>query len=126
MLDEGKVSPESWDISNPLSIIFCPYAVLRFLEDASHSLNSAHRKDHGNGEGSVSRKDLIVSHEEDEKTQLLSQGLTLLLAARERVLTLSEQRVSLFSLPTYHHLSILLAPLPSDPPVDVTLCINLH
>ena len=127
-LDEGKVPPDSWDISEPLFIILCPYAVLRSLEDASHPLNSAHRKYHGNGEGSESRKDLILSHEEDEKTQLLSQGLTLLLAARERVLTLSEQRVCPFSffLTTYHYLFVSLAPLPSDPPVDVALCINLH
>jgi len=106
-LDEGKVSPDSWDIPNPLSMIVWPYTVLRFSEDASHPLNSAHRKDYGNGEGPESRKDVMVSHEEDEKTQLLSQGLTLLLAARERVLTLSEQRVSPFSLSTYGYLFFL-------------------
>ena len=88
-------------------MIVWPYSVLRFLEGASHPLNSTHRKDYGNGEGPESRKDVIVSHEEDEKTQLLSQGLTLLLAARERVLTLSEQRVSPFSLPTYGYLFVL-------------------
>ena len=112
MLDEGKVPPDSWDISNPLSIILCPYAVLRFLEDTSYPLNSAHRKYYDDGEGSESRKDLIVSHEEDEKTQLLSQGLTLLLAARERVLTLSEQRVSPFSLSP--NLSLLICFLSSS------------
>jgi hypothetical protein len=100
--------------------------MLRFLEDASQALNSAHWKDYDNGNSSESRKDVTVSHEDDEKMQLLSQGLTLLLAARERVLTLSEQRVGPFSLPTYHHSSASLAPQPSDPPVDVTLCDNLH
>jgi len=78
--------------------------VLRFSEDASHPLDSAFRHGYGNGEGSETRKHVTVSHEDDEKTQLLSQGLTLLLAARERVLTLSEQRVGLFSLSTYHYL----------------------
>ncbi|KAH9959881.1 hypothetical protein BJV74DRAFT_872483 [Russula compacta] len=63
------------------------------LEDTSHPSKSAHRKDHSKGEGLEARKDVTVSPEEDEKTQLLSQGLTLLLAARERVLTLSEQRL---------------------------------
>lgn len=36
-----------------------------------------------------------VTPEEDLRTQMLSQGMTLLLAARTRVLTLSEQRVRL-------------------------------
>ena len=70
--------------------------MLRFSEDASHPLESAIRRGHGNGEGSETRNDVTVSHEDDERTQLLSQGLTLLLGARERVLTLSEQRVSHF------------------------------
>ena len=68
----------------------------RFSEDTSHPLGSAFRHSYGNGEGSGTREDVTVSHEDDENTQLLSQGLTLLLAARERVLTLSEQRVSPF------------------------------
>jgi hypothetical protein len=113
-LDEGKASPESWDISNPLFIVAGSYPMLRFLEDASHPSNSAHRKD------------VTISYADDEKTQLLSQGLTLLLAARERVLTLSEQRVGPSSLSTYYHLFVSLAPQPSDSPVDVTFCDNLH
>ena len=125
-LDEGKASPESWDISNPLFIVVCSYPMLRFLEDASHPLNSAHRKDYGNRDGSESRKDVTISYADDEKTQLLSQGLTLLLAARERVLTLSEQRVGPSSLSTYYHLFVSLAPKSSDSPVDVTFCDNLH
>lgn len=36
-----------------------------------------------------------VTTEDDERTRVLSKGMTLLLAARDRVLTLSEQRVSL-------------------------------
>jgi len=74
VLDEEKVSLDS------------------FSGDASYPSTSAHRKDHSKGEGLKSSKDITVSPEEDEKTQLLSQGLTLLLVARERVLTLSEQR----------------------------------
>jgi hypothetical protein len=58
--------------------------------------------------------------------QLLSQGLTLLLAARERVLTLSEQRVGPLSLLTCPYLFVSLAPLPSDLPINVTFCVNLH
>ena len=84
-------------------------SVFRSLEDTSHPPKSAHRKGHSEGEGLEARKGLTVSPEEDEKTQLLSQGLTLLLAARERVLTLSEQRVCPFSLPIYHYLFSLLS-----------------
>jgi hypothetical protein len=62
-------------------------------DDVSHPFNSIHWKDHSKGEGLETRKTGTVSPEEDEKTQLLSQGLTLLLAARGRVLTLSEQRL---------------------------------
>jgi hypothetical protein len=85
-----------------------PHTVLRFVEDASHTASSVQWKDHDKGEDPQPRKDAMVSPEEDGKTQLLSQGLTLLLAARERVLTLSEQRVSPFSLPPYHDLSTCL------------------
>ena len=70
--------------------------MLRFSDDASHPLESAVRRGYSNGEGSEARSDVTVTHEDDEKTQLLSQGLTLLLRARERVLTLSEQRVGHF------------------------------
>ena len=126
VLDEGKVSLDSWDISNPFFIVVCPYTVRRFLEDESHPLRSTYRNDYGNVEGSESRKDVTVSHEDDERMQLLSQGLTLLLAARERVLTLSEQRVGSFSLPTCSYLFVSLAPLPSDLPINVTFCVNLH
>ena len=65
----------------------------RSSEHVSHPFNSTHWKDHGEGERLETRRNGTVSPEEDEKTQLLSQGLTLLLAARGRVLTLSEQRV---------------------------------
>jgi len=65
----------------------------RSSEDVSHPFNHIHWKGYGNGEGLETRNNGTVSSEEDEKTQLLSQGLTLLLAARGRVLTLSEQRV---------------------------------
>lgn len=98
--------------------------MLRFSEDASHPLDSAFRHGYGNGEGSETSIDATVSHEDDEKTQLLSQGLTLLLAARERVLTLSEQRVGLFSLSTCHYPIVSLAPSPADPSTYVTLCNN--
>lgn len=67
--------------------------MFRFSEDVPHTFSSVYWKDHGKGEGLETRKNGTVSLEEDEKTQLLSQGLTLLLAARGRVLTLSEQRV---------------------------------
>ena len=40
-----------------------------------------------------------VSAEEDARAQALSQGMTLLLAARERVLTLSEMRLLAGMLP---------------------------
>jgi hypothetical protein len=100
--------------------------MLRFSEDVPHLLDSAFRHGYGDGEGSETRKLVTVSHEDDEKTQLLSQGLSLLLAARERVLTLSEQHVGLFSLSTYHYLFVfVLAPSPSDPSTHVTLCNHL-
>ena len=67
--------------------------MFRFSEDVPHPFSSVYWKDHGKGEGLETTKNGTVSLEEDEKTQLLSQGLTLLLAARGRVLTLSEQRV---------------------------------
>lgn len=65
----------------------------RSSEDVTHPLDAIHRKDNGRGDGLERKENGTVSPEEDEKTQLLSQGLTLLLAARGRVLTLSEQRV---------------------------------
>jgi hypothetical protein len=68
----------------------------RSSEDVSHPSNAIHWRDHGEGEGLEPRKNGTVEPEEDEKTELLSQGLTLLLAARGRVLTLSEQRVGPF------------------------------
>ena len=69
------------------------HVLSRSSEDVSHPFNSIHWEYHGKGKGLETRKNGTVSPEEDEKTQLLSQGLTLLLAARGRVLTLSEQRV---------------------------------
>jgi hypothetical protein len=65
----------------------------RSSEDVSHHLDAIYWKDNGKGDGLERKENGSVSPEEDEKTQLLSQGLTLLLAARGRVLTLSEQRV---------------------------------
>ena len=65
----------------------------RSSEDVLHPLDAIHWKDSGKGDGVGRQENGTVSSEEDEKTQLLSQGLTLLLAARGRVLTLSEQRV---------------------------------
>lgn len=65
----------------------------RSSEDASHHLDSIHWKCNGKGRGLERKENGTVSPEEDEKTRLLSQGLTLLLEARGRVLTLSEQRV---------------------------------
>jgi hypothetical protein len=99
--------------------------MFRSSDDVSHPFNSIHWKDHSKGEGLETRKTGTVSPEEDEKTQLLSQGLTLLLAARGRVLTLSEQRVgpSLAQIITAY---CLLAPVPSDPATDFTACFNLH
>jgi hypothetical protein len=72
----------------------CPHFMPRSSEDVSHPLDAIHWKDNGKGDGLERKENGTVSPEEDEKTQLLSQGLTLLLAARGRVLTLSEQRVS--------------------------------
>ncbi|KAI0290738.1 hypothetical protein B0F90DRAFT_1854817 [Multifurca ochricompacta] len=60
-------------------------------EGAPQHPTPAHRQDRSKLDRLVFGND--VSPEEVEKTQLLSQGLTLLLAARERVLTLSEQRL---------------------------------
>jgi len=72
VLDEEKVSPDSLSEDIP-----CP------------SL-SVHTQDRGTAQ--VLDTDALFSQEGDEKTQLLSEGLKLLLAARDRVLTLSEQR----------------------------------
>jgi len=83
--------------------------MLRFSEDASHPLDSAFRHSYGNGEGSEARKDVTVSHQDDENTQLLSQGLTLLLPARERVLTLSEQRLLLPLIPQLTSPSVIIS-----------------
>lgn len=69
--------------------------MFRSSEDVTRPFNSIHWKEHSKGEGLETRKNGTIPPEEDEKTQLLSQGLNLLLAARGRVLTLSEQRVSL-------------------------------
>lgn len=93
----------------------------------SHPFDYIHWKDHSKGEGVETRKNGKVSPGEDEKTQLLSQGLNLLLAARGRVLTLSEQRVSLHltQIIAAYFLSII-APFPSDPATDFTLYFNLH
>lgn len=101
VLDEEKVSLDLWDFLILLFVVTYSHTVLRFSGDAPYPSTSAHRKDHNKGEGLNPSKDVAVSPEEDERTQLLSQGLTLLLAARERVLTLSEQRVGPFSLPSY-------------------------
>jgi hypothetical protein len=70
----------------------------RSLEDVSHPLDAIHWNDNDKGDGLERKENGRVSPEEDERTQLLSQGLTLLLAARGRVLTLSEQRVGPLSL----------------------------
>lgn len=75
VLDEEKVSPDS------------------FSEDSHCPSASVRTQDRGQTESLNPNKDAPVSPEVDEKTQLLSEGLTLLLAARERVLTLSEQRL---------------------------------
>ncbi|KAN0136541.1 hypothetical protein V8E53_005588 [Lactarius tabidus] len=75
VLDEENVSPDSFSEDSP-----CPSA-------------SVYTQDRGRTEALNPNKDAPVSPEEDEKTQLLSEGLKLLLAARERVLTLSEQRL---------------------------------
>jgi hypothetical protein len=101
--------------------------MLRLSGDTSYPSTSAHRKDHIKGEGPQPSKDVTVSREEDEKTQLLSQGLTLLLAARERVLTLSEQRVRPFFpsiLPVAE--SFALASRSSYPATDITLYVNFY
>ncbi|KAH9039143.1 hypothetical protein EDB85DRAFT_1930862 [Lactarius pseudohatsudake] len=75
VLDEEKVSPDS-------------------LSDDSPCLSTyVHTQGRDKTEALNSNKDGPVSPEEDEGTQLLSAGLKLLLAARERVLTLSEQRI---------------------------------
>lgn len=71
----------------------CPHITSRSSEDVSHPFDTIHWKDHGKGEGLERKENGTVSSEDDTKTQFLSQGLTLLLAARGRVLTLSEQRV---------------------------------
>jgi hypothetical protein len=65
----------------------------RSSEDVSHPLDVIHWKDNDKGDVLERKGNGRVSPEDDEKTQLLSQGLTLLLASRGRVLTLSEQRV---------------------------------
>lgn len=69
--------------------------IFRSSEEVPHPFSPIYWKDRGKGEGLDTRKNGTVLPEEDEKTQHLSQGLTLLLAARGRVLTLSEQRVCL-------------------------------
>ena len=80
-------------LSIPFAIVPCSYIMFRPSEAVPHPFSSIYWKDRGKGDGLETRKNGAVSPEEDEKTQLLSQGLTLLLAARGRVLTLSEQRV---------------------------------
>ncbi len=70
-------------------------------EEKASPDSSIHAQGCSRSEALNSNKNAFVSPEEDEKTQRLSEGLTLLLAARERVLTLSEQRVS-------HSFSILV------------------
>lgn len=78
----------------------CPLIIPRSSEDVLHPLDAIHREDNGKKAGPERKENGTVSSEEDENTQLLSQGLTLLLAARGRVLTLSEQRVG----PPFTHL----------------------
>ncbi|KAH9990886.1 hypothetical protein BJV77DRAFT_946930 [Russula vinacea] len=78
-------------------------------EDVSHPFDYIHWKDHSKGEGVETRKNGKVSPGEDEKTQLLSQGLNLLLAARGRVLTLSEQRLLFPLIPQLTSPSILIS-----------------
>jgi hypothetical protein len=85
---------------NFLPIATCGLTLPRFSEDSPCPSASVYTQDRGRTEALNPNKDAPVSPEEDEKTQLLSEGLKLLLAARERVLTLSEQRVS-FSLPIF-------------------------
>jgi hypothetical protein len=72
----------------------------RSSEDVLHPLDAIHWNDNDREDGLERKKNGTVSPEEDEKTQLLSQGLSLLLAARGRVLTLSEQRVG----PSFTHI----------------------
>ena len=86
------------------SVAKCPLTLLRSSEDSPCPSTSVHSQDSGKPEALNSNKDVLASPEEDEKTQLLSEGLKLLLAARERVLTLSEQRVGSF----YSHILLLL------------------
>jgi hypothetical protein len=72
--------------------------LLRFSDDSPCPSASVHTQDRGQTEVLNPNKGVPVSLEQDEMTQRLSEGLKLLLAARERVLTLSEQRVG-FSIP---------------------------
>ncbi|KAI9456124.1 hypothetical protein BJY52DRAFT_1277335 [Lactarius psammicola] len=75
VLDEERASPDS------------------FSEDSPCPSTPVHTQGRGKTKVLNPNKDAPVSPEEDEKTLLLSEGLKLLLAARERVLTLSEQRL---------------------------------
>ncbi|KAH9064422.1 hypothetical protein EDB87DRAFT_1556702 [Lactarius vividus] len=83
VLDEEKLTP----------IATCPLTLLRLSDDSPCPSTYVHTQDRDKTEALDSNKDGPVSPEEDEGTQLLSEGLKLLLAARERVLTLSEQRI---------------------------------
>lgn len=62
----------------------------------------------------------------DKETERLSRGMTLFLAARDRVLTLSEQRVSLLLYPKPRVLTSMVCPdpRPTYTPVDVYASYN--
>jgi len=97
------------------------------LQDNLHHipLDFAFHHGYSNVEGSGTRNDVTVSHEDDRKTRLLSQGP---LAARRHVHS-SEQRVGLSSLsqPTTIYLFLQLLPLipNSRPSVKVSVTLRL-
>lgn len=69
-----------------------------------------------------------VTPEEDEKKERIAQGMKLLLAARDRVLTLTEQRVRAFPRPIKHHSHPMHAsdPDPSDTRPNVAAYDNVN
>lgn len=69
-----------------------------------------------------------VTPEEDEKKEHISQGMKLLLAARDRVLTLTERRVHTPQghIGLYAHLMHATDPDPNDTRPNVTTYDNVH
>lgn len=69
-----------------------------------------------------------VTLEEDEKKERITQGMKLLLAARNRVLTLTEQRVhaSREHIGLHAHLMHATDPDPNDTRPNVTSYDNVH